>query len=135
MDLAVSRPVPTGTLFRDGMITIVVLVLVFLAFDDITTDNASTFVPEYSILVVCAGWLIRVIARLFNSGRYGLGTVSAVALLVGMWAGRTMVSGIVPGFWTKYIVLSVVYVWFWALAVTLLWLGRRRSRLVHRASA
>jgi hypothetical protein len=135
MESAVGRPAPSGTLFRDGMITIVVLILVFAAFDDITTDNASTFVAEYSMLVVCAGWLIRVIARLFNTGRYGLGTVSAVALLVGMWAGRVVVSGIVPGFWTRYIVLSVVYVWFWALAVTLLWLGRRQSRIVHGASA
>ena len=132
MDPTVTSPARINTLSRDGIITIVLLMLVFAAFDDITTDNATSFVVEYSMLVVCAGWLVLVIARLFRIGRYRLGTVSALALLVGMSAGRAVASRTE---WTAYIVFLVAYVWFWALSVTLLWLGRRQNRIVHGASA
>jgi len=46
------------TLFRDGVITLVVLLLVFAAFDDITTDNATALPVEYSLLIACGAWLL-----------------------------------------------------------------------------
>ena len=62
----ISRDTRTAAHFRDGVITIVVLLLVFAAFDDITTDHATTFRPEYSALIGCAAWLTFVAARLLR---------------------------------------------------------------------
>jgi hypothetical protein len=110
----------------DGVITAVVLVLVFAALDDITTDNATAFPMEYSILIISGGWLLYVIARLWRSGHRVLGTVSALALVVGVWAQRALVFDVMPGLWTEYVVLLVAYLWFWVLSGALLWLGRRQ---------
>jgi hypothetical protein len=38
-------------------ITLVALLLVFAAFDDITTDNAATFRVEYTFLIGSPPWL------------------------------------------------------------------------------
>ena len=111
----------------DGVITVVALILVFLALDDITTDNARTFLAEYSVLLVGAAWLVHVSARVLRSGRLLLGAVSILALVVGMWAQREVGPGIVPGFSTAYVALSVAYLWFWVLSGALLWLGRRSA--------
>jgi hypothetical protein len=54
---------------RDAAITIVALLLMFAALDDITTDNATTFSAEYSALAICGGWLAFVSARLVRSLR------------------------------------------------------------------
>jgi len=121
----------SAAFFTDGVITVVALILVFLALDDITTDNARTFLVEYSVLLVCAGWLVHVSARVFRSGRRVLGTVSILALVAGVAAQRRVAPGIVPGLWTEYVVLSVVYLWFWVLSGALLWLGRRRPSVGH----
>jgi hypothetical protein len=119
--------------FTDGVITVVALILVFLAFDDITTDNGRTFVVEYSVLLVCACWLVHVTARVLRSGRRVLAAVSILALVLGVWAQRAVRPGIVPGLWTEYVVLSVTYLWFWVLSIALLWLGRRRPAVNHGA--
>jgi hypothetical protein len=113
-------------LFRDGVITGLVLILVFLALDDITTDNAKTFRVEYSALVACAAWSVYVVVRLLRRGHRIRGTVSAFALFAGLWAARAVVHGGVPGFWTEYVVLTAAYLWFWVVTVTLLWPGRRQ---------
>jgi hypothetical protein len=123
----------SAAFFTDGVITVVALILVFLALDDITTDNARTFLVEYSVLLVCAGWLVHVSARVLHSGRRVLGTLSILALVAGVGAQRAVAPGIVPGLSTEYVVLSVTYLWFWVLAGALLWLGRRRPSVGHGA--
>ena len=117
----------------DGVITAVVLVLVFAALDDITTDNATAFPMEYSFLIISVGWLLYVVARLLRSGHRVLGTVSALALVVGVWAQRALVFDVMPGLWTEYVILLVAYLWFWVLAGALLWLGRRQYDTGHGA--
>jgi hypothetical protein len=64
-----------------GVLSILLLVLAWLALDDITTDNATTFVLEYSILVVCGVWFTGVAVWLLARRRPALGIhVVAVAL-------------------------------------------------------
>jgi membrane associated rhomboid family serine protease len=41
---------------RNLLISGVVLLLAYAAFDDIMTDNATIFLPEYAILGVAAVW-------------------------------------------------------------------------------
>ena len=48
----------------DGIVTLAAIFLTFLAFDDITTDNATSFRFEYTALVVCAAWASILTVRL-----------------------------------------------------------------------
>ena len=45
-----------GVRMAQGVITLGMVVLAFLAFDDITTDNATSFTFEYAFLLVIAIW-------------------------------------------------------------------------------
>jgi hypothetical protein len=45
-----------GLTVRNLLISGVVLLLAYAAFDDIMTDNATSFLPEYAILGVAAVW-------------------------------------------------------------------------------
>ena len=58
---------------RDGVLTLAALFLVFAAFDDITTDNATSFRAEYSALIACACWLSFVAMRLISTRHLILG--------------------------------------------------------------
>jgi hypothetical protein len=105
--------------------------LIFAAFDDITTDNATTFRAEYAALVACAAWLTGIAVWLWRGGHHLLGGASLLAVAAGVWAQRAIGPGIVPGFRAEYIVMTAAYLWFAALAISLLWLARRRT---HQAS-
>ena len=113
---------------RDAAITIVALLLVFAAFDDITTDGATTFAVEYFALALCAAWLAFVSVRLWRTHHRILGSVSVLALIASVWAQRAIGRDMAPGLRLEYIVLAAAYVWFWALAIALLWLGWREHR-------
>jgi len=84
----------TGTrLFANAAITLVALLLVFAAFDDITTDNATTFRVEYTFLAGCAGWLLFVAWSLIRGGQRTLGFASLVALASALWAQHAIGPG------------------------------------------
>ena len=125
-----SRDTRKIAFFRDGVITIVVQLFVFAAFDDITTDNATTFPVEYSILVACTAWLVFVAATLWRKRQRILGGLSVLALVAGVWAQQGIGPGIVAGLWPEYVVITAAYVWCWGLSLALLWLGLRPP---HRA--
>ena len=108
------------------------LLLIFAAFDDITTDNATTFRTEYALLLACAGWLIFIAVRLLRAGHQLLGGASLLAVVAGVWVQRAIGPGIAPGFWAEYVVATAAYLWFVALAISLVWLARRRRG--HEAS-
>lgn len=116
-----------GFLLRDGLISFVALLLVFAAFDDITTDNSTSFRVEYTVVVACAVWFGFVAVRLIRVGRRTLGMLSLVALLAGLWAQRGIRPGITPGVWPEYVVMTGVFLWFLALAATLVLLGWRAA--------
>ena len=103
----------------------VALLLVFAAFDDITTDNATQFTVEYAVLVACGAWFGFVAVSLIRVGRRTLGMLSSAALLAAIWAQRGIGPGITPGLWPEYVVMSVVFLWFLSLAVTLVVIGCR----------
>jgi hypothetical protein len=114
--------------FVDGVGTFAALLLAFAAFDDITTDNATTFRTEYTLLVGCAAWLALVAIRLLRTRHMVLGGISVVALSSAVWAQRAIGPGITPGFWPEYIVATASYLWFAALAFVLIWRGWREHR-------
>ena len=114
-----------GVLLREALISFVALMLVFAAFDDITTDNATHFTVEYIALSACASWFAFVAVRLIRIGRRTLGALSLAALAAALWAQRGIGPGITPGFWPEYTIMTAVFVWFLALAATLAVLGGR----------
>ena len=64
-----------------GFATLVFLLVAYLAFDDITTDNATSFTLEYTFLLACAVW---------GQRKVGPGTVASwqleyLATLAGMF--------------------------------------------------
>ena len=122
-------------LISNAAITLVALLLVFAAFDDITTDNATTFRVEYTFLVGCAGWLLFVAWSLIRGGHRALGFASLVALASALWAQHAIGPGMVPGLRPEYIVMTAAYFWFWALAGTMLWLAWRARKRRERPAA
>ena len=110
---------------RDALISLAALLLVFAAFDDITTGNSTHFTVEYTVLVLCAAWFGFVAVRLMRLGRRTLGVLSWVALLGALWAQRGIGPGITPGLWPEYVVMTGAFLWFLALAAALVVLGCR----------
>jgi hypothetical protein len=117
-----------GILIRDGMLSFVALLLAFAAFDDITTDNATSFRVEYTMLVICAVWLGSVAVRLLRRGYRTLGIASLAALAAALWGQFAIGRAITPGFWPGYVVTDGAFLWFLALAVGLLVQGFRARR-------
>jgi hypothetical protein len=118
-------------LLANAAITFVALLLIFAAFDDITTDTATTFHVEYTFLVGCAGWLAFVIYSLIRRGHRTLGLVSLVALASALWAQHAIGPGMLSGLRPEYIVMTAAYFWFWALAGAMLWLAYRARKRVN----
>ena len=78
-----------------GLLTFAALLLVFAAFDDITTGSGTTVRMEYAWLVACAAGLIFVAVRLLRAGHQLLGGTSVLAVGAGVWAQRAIGPGIV----------------------------------------
>jgi hypothetical protein len=51
---------------RDGLISLAALFLAYAALDDITTDNATSFPVEYTLLIACAAWFAFLAARMIR---------------------------------------------------------------------
>ena len=138
-----DRAIPTGSdaasrrLRRDAVVTIAALLLVFVAFDDITTDNATSFPLEYTILVASTVWLLFVAVRLMRRGHALLGGISLLALASAVWGQRAVGPGVVWGrgtgeFKPEYVAVISAYGWFCALSLAMLWRAwRQRSRRVR----
>ena len=103
-----------------GLLTAGALLLVYAAFDDITTDNATAFPVEYSLLALCAGWLLVLTFRLLSARRLALGWMSLAALAGALWAQPAIVRGAASGWRTEYTVIIAAYVWFWLVTAALI---------------
>ena len=101
-----SRSVADNRHFANAAFTVVALLLVFAAFDDITTDSATTFYAEYTFLVGCAGWLLFVAWSLMRSGHRALAFSSFAALASALWAQHAIGPGMVTTPLPEYIVMS-----------------------------
>jgi hypothetical protein len=123
----------------NAVVMIAALLLVFAAFDDITTDNATSFRPEYTILVAVAVWLLFIAVRLMGHGHGLLGGISLVALASAVWGQRAVGPGVVwgqhaAGFTPEYAAVVTAYGWFCALSLAMLWRAwRERSRRVRQS--
>jgi hypothetical protein len=113
------------------------LLLVFAAFDDITTDNATSFPLEYTILAASAVWLLFIAVRLMRHGHGLLGGISLLALASAVWGQYAVEPGVVwgqraVGFKPEYAAVMTAYGWFCALSLAMLWRAwRARSRRVR----
>lgn len=119
-DIADSRETtarPRGPWLGLGAVTLAAMALAFLAIDDITTDNATRFRAEYTILVVCLSWLMFIAGRLWRSGsrRTSVLTVASLAVAAWMTAGGIghKRDGGWPVFWPQYLALT----WAWVHGV------------------
>jgi hypothetical protein len=129
-----KRAQVTGTdrlFLSHALISFAALLLVFAAFDDITTDNATQFTVEYAALAACAIWFAFVAVRLIRLGYRTLGRLSVLALLGALWGQRAIHQGITPGLWPQYLVTTGAFLWFVLLVAILAWLGWRSA---HRYS-
>ena len=131
-EISTGRDAVSRRLLRDAVVTMAALVLVFAAFDDITTDNATSFPLEYTFLVAAAIWLFFVAVRLMRHGHGLLGGISLVALASAVWGQRAVGPGVVwgqpaAGFKPEYVAVMVTYGWFCALSLAMLWRARRES--------
>ena len=122
-------------LFSHAVITVVVLLLIFAAFDDITTDDATTFRVEYTFLIVSAGWLLFFAWLLIRGGHRTLGVASLVALAGALWAQRAIGPRMPAGLRPEYIVMIAAYLWFWVLAGATLWRAWRAWQARERQAA
>jgi hypothetical protein len=138
-EISIPSDAASGRLVRDAVVTIAVLLLVFAAFDDITTDNATSFPLEYAILVAAAVWLLFIAVRLTRHGHGLLGGISLLALAGALWGQRAVGPGVVwgqraAGFKPEYVAVMTAYGWFWALSLAMLWWAwRERSSRVQQS--
>jgi hypothetical protein len=131
-EILTDRDAASRRVRRDAVVTIAALLLVFAAFDDITTDNATSFPLEYTILVASAIWLLFIAVRLMRHGHGLLGGISLLALASAVWGQRGVGPGVVwgqhaAGFRPEYVALLIAYGWFCALSLGMLWRARRES--------
>jgi hypothetical protein len=109
-----------------GIASILLLMLAWAALDDITTDTATAFVPEYSILVVCGIWFTAVAVWLLVRRRALTGIISLFAVALAVIAFWSLPHHYGQGSPINYLgLLSLA--WFLALAV---WMAARRGGAV-----
>jgi predicted membrane channel-forming protein YqfA (hemolysin III family) len=120
-----------GQLLRDALLTFSAVLLAYAAFDDITTDNATTFAFEWLGLSVCAACLLMVSWHLVRSEHRWLGSMSLIVLGVAFVAGSTIRPGI-SSFRIEYLVTIAGLVWFLGLGGIL---ATRAWRLLQHQAA
>jgi ABC-type polysaccharide/polyol phosphate export permease len=112
----------------DGIVTLALTILAFLAFDDITTDDATTFTVEYSLLAVCAVWVAILSVRLALQRCFALSGISFCVLVAALWGQRFIGPGTVPSLQPYYLATVFSIVWFLGLSVYLFASGLYRIR-------
>ena len=138
-EISTERDAASRRILRDAVVTIAALLLVFAAFDDLTTDHATSFPLEYTTLVASAVWLLFITVRLMRHGHVLLGGISLLVLTSAMWGQRAVGPGVVwgqraAGFKPEYVAVVTAYGWFCALSLAMLWWAwRERSGRVRRS--
>ncbi len=116
----------------EAAVTIGLVVLAWLALDDITTDNSTGFRPEYLLLAACGAWCLFLAYDVLKRGYRRLGAASVAAVAPAVWVAADGLGHKRDGgwsvFWPEYTVMLVAWLWFLALAIVLSALGRREMR-------
>lgn len=123
-----------GQLLRDAVLTVTAVMIAFAAFDDITTDTATTFAFEWLGLGVCAAWLLMVSWRLLRGEHRRLGSASVIALVVAAGAASTIRPGTDP-LRVEYLATIAGLVWFLGVAGILATRAWRLPQRPERAAA
>jgi hypothetical protein len=110
-----------------GGVTLFAMLLCLLALDDITTDNATQFPVEYSLLVLGGAWLLFIAWSLWQSGSrlnaiLTVASLAVAALLAAGGIGHKRDGGW-SVFWPQYLALT----WAWVHGVVVGILLIRRS--------
>ena len=127
-EISTDRDTASRRLPREAVVTIAALLLVFAAFDDITTDRATSFPLEYTTLIASAVWLLFIAGRVMRHGHGLLGGISLLVLAGAGWGQRA--AGLKP----EYVAVMTAYGWFCALSLAMLWRAwRERSRRVRQS--
>ncbi len=109
-----------------GLVSLVFLVLAWLALDDITTDDSTgRFLPEYSMLAVCGIWFATVAAWLITR-RALLAIASSLAVALAVFAFWSLPHHYAPLSVVNYLGLIPI-AWFLVLGIWLL-AGRSTAR-------
>jgi hypothetical protein len=103
----------------DGLVTLAAVVLTFLAFDDITTDNAMSFRVEYRFLAVCAAWAVVLSARLARRGRRWLALATMGLLMTLFWGQQKIGPGTRASWEPEYVAATAALVGFLCVAIHL----------------
>jgi hypothetical protein len=104
---------------RIGVVSILLLVLAWLALDDITTDNATgpdAFKVEYSCLVICGVWFASIAIWLLAHRRAHTSIISIAAVALAVVAFWSLPHHYAPGTAVNYLGL-ISLAWFMGLAV------------------
>jgi hypothetical protein len=114
-----------GWLFLGG-VTLAAMVLAWLALDDITTDNATRFPAEYSMLAVAGAWLLFIAWQLWRSGSRATSllttaSLAAATLMAAGGIGHKRDGGWAV-FWPQYIPLT--WAWIHGIVVGILMIRR-----------
>ena len=123
--------------FAKAGVTTALIALASLALDDITTDNAVGFKPEYGLLAASGAWSLFLAYDLLKKGHRRLGVISVAAVASVIWVSLDGLGHKRDGgwgvFWPEYTVVLVALLWFLALGVVLVALGQRCRRRRRQA--
>ena len=109
--------------FFDGWMTLAAFVFAFAAFDDITTDHATSFRAEYTLLLICAAWGAALNVRLAWRGRSGLAGACTALLLAVLWGQQSIGPGTRAGVGPGYLMASAALLGFVVVAIYLVITG------------
>ena len=114
-----------GWLFLGG-VTLAAMALAWLALDDITTDNATRFPAEYSMLAVAGAWLLFIAWQLWRSGSRAnsmltIASLAAATLMAAGGIGHKRDGGWAV-FWPQYV--PVTWAWIHGIVVGILMIRR-----------
>ena len=104
----------------DGLMTLLVVALAVLAFDDITTDTATTFVVEWGLLTAAAAWAAVLTLRLAHRGDAAFAAFSFVCLCAALWGRRAIGPGTRPSWQPAYVAVVGALAGYVVIAVALL---------------
>ena len=108
---------------HEAWLTMLLLTFAFMAFDDITTDNATTFRAERTVLVLFTIWCAVPSWRLVSAGYERFGVLSFVVLGIGALAQLNLGHRIAV--WNfSYVAMLLMMAWFLVVAG---WLLAHRS--------
>jgi hypothetical protein len=115
-----------GQLLRDAALTLATILLAAAAFDDITTDRATTFTVEWAGLAVCGVSLCIVCWRVLRNDAWWLGAISSVVLIAAVGAGSQIRPGTGPDA-IESLTTAAGLLWFLALTAVLAGQAWRRT--------